>query len=45
LGQRYNIQSETDIREAMFLRASRIAAQQQENRLAIPLANKTLQQP
>lgn len=41
--QRYNIQSETDIREAMLLRASRIAAQQQENRIAVPLVTKTLQ--
>jgi integrase len=34
--QRYNIQSESDIREAMQLRETRIATQQQENRLAVP---------
>jgi hypothetical protein len=40
---RYNIQSESDIREAMQLRETRIAAQQQENRLAIPAATKVVQ--
>ncbi len=33
--QRYNIQSESDIREAMQLRETRIVSQQQEKRLAI----------
>ena len=32
--QRHNIQSESDIREAMQLCETRIATQQQENRLA-----------
>lgn len=41
--QRYNIQSESDIREAMQLRETRIAVQQQENRLAIPLVTKQVQ--
>jgi integrase len=40
---RYNIQSESDIREAMQLRETRIATQQRENRLAIPLATKQVQ--
>jgi integrase len=39
--QRYNIQSESDIREAMQLRETRITTQQQENRLAVlPVAGK-----
>jgi integrase len=41
--QRYNIQSDADVREAMRLRETRIATQQQENRLAIPPATKMLQ--
>lgn len=41
--QRYNIQSESDIREAMQLRETRIATQQQEKRLAVPLATKAVQ--
>jgi integrase len=41
--QRYNIQSESDIREAMQLRETRIATQQQENRLAVPLVTKVIQ--
>jgi integrase len=41
--QRYNIQSESDIREAMQLRETRIANQQQENRLAVPMITKQVQ--
>lgn len=41
--QRYNIQSESDIREAMQLRETRIATQQQENRLAVPPVTKQVQ--
>ncbi len=41
--QRYNIQSESDIREAMQLREARIAAQQQENRLAVLPGTKQVQ--
>lgn len=39
--QRYNIQSESDIREAMQLRETRIATQQAENRLPVmPVTEK-----
>ena len=41
--QRYNIQSETDIREAMQLRETRIQTQQQENRLAVLPVTKVVQ--
>jgi len=41
--QRYNIQSESDIREAMQLRETRIATRQQENRLAILPVTKAVQ--
>jgi integrase len=41
--QRYNIQSETDIREAMQLRETRIQTQQQENRLAVVPVTKVVQ--
>jgi integrase len=41
--QRYNIQSETDIREAMQLRETRIVTQQQENRLAVLPVTKQVQ--
>jgi hypothetical protein len=41
--QRYNIQSESDIREAMQLRETRIATQRQENRLAVLPVTKSVQ--
>jgi hypothetical protein len=41
--QRYNIQSESDIREAMQLREARIAIQQADDRLAVPPATKMVQ--
>lgn len=41
--QRYNIQSESDIREAMQLRETRIVTQQQENRLAVLPVTKQVQ--
>jgi hypothetical protein len=41
--QRYNIQSETDIREAMQLRETRIQTQQQDTRALAALPVKTLQ--
>jgi hypothetical protein len=41
--QRYNIQSESDIREPMQLRETRIQTQQQENPLAVPPVTKQVQ--
>ena len=41
--QRYNIQSESDIREAMQVRETRIQIQQHENRLAASRATKAVQ--
>jgi integrase len=41
--QRYNIQTESDIREAMQLRAARIAQQREENRVVTMPATKAVQ--
>jgi len=41
--QRYNIQSESDIRHALELRGARITAQNQENRTVPTLVSTTVQ--